>query len=256
MLSNTHRAALASLRSLWPDARIVVIGATALDLQRKLNRRTHDVDLVLAVDLAAFPGPLATHPQWKPTRHLQRWQHEGVLVDILPVGAHDLAMGRLAWPDGFEMSLEAFTLLDTAELICISEELNIMAAPVPLLMVLKMVSWLDRPAERERDLSDLVWLFAENYLDERDDNDFDRLHTSGAAVGEAHALLLGRDISAYPGAREIGQKFVHRLKNEYAYQYNKVRNCDSIEDDPAFAAFERGLGLDHATRPQEPTAAN
>jgi len=94
--------------------------------------------------------------------------------------------------------------------------------------------------EREKDLSDLVWLLQENYLDASNDDDFERLLSTGTDVAVAHALLLGRDIAMYPGAREVARRFVERLKTAYAFAYRKVRG-ESIEDDPLFATFELGL---------------
>ncbi len=38
----------------------------------------------------------------------------------------------------------------------VDEGLSVPIAPVPVIAVLKMISYLDRPAERERDLRDLA----------------------------------------------------------------------------------------------------
>lgn len=157
MLTVEQQAALASLRAHFPEARIVIIGATALRLQRRLPRNTADVDLVLAVSAAEFPGSLAADPRWTPSERShspQRWSYEGRMpFDLLPVGEQELARRQLVWPDGTVMSVDGFELLFNGQLPTIAGSARIHIAPIPIIALLKMVAWLDRPPDRQRDLA-------------------------------------------------------------------------------------------------------
>lgn len=241
MLKPEQRDAIASLRELWPDTRIVLIGATALQLQRGLARNTYDMDLVIAVDVSAFPGALRSHPDWASDpreTQPQRWTYrQRTRFDLLPVGPEAIARGYLEWPHGIRMSVEAFGLLFQADLPVLLPEQHVYMAPVPLIMLLKMVAWLDRPEGRARDIEDLAWLF-ENYLDANQDDDFDRLHEAGFD----HAMLLGQDIAVHAGSRDIAHAFLQRLEASYAHQYVKARGL-SCDEDAALAAFKQGLGV-------------
>lgn len=248
MLEPEQHAALTSLRTLWPHERIVLIGATALRLQTGLQRETHDMDLVIAVDVADFPGPLTSHADWAQplTNAPQRWTYrKGTRLDLLPVGARAIAQGDLQWPNGVQMSVQAFDLLSSTELLVLLEEQQVLMAPVPLLMLLKMVAWLDRPAERARDVEDMVWLFS-NYPDDANDEEFARLVSYG--FDEAgRAELLGMDIARIEDGRDISRRFLHQLETSYGFQYAKARRGLHEENeegsDQALAAFKRGLGI-------------
>ncbi len=246
MLEPEQRAAIISLRELWPHARIVLIGATALRLQTNLQRETRDMDLVIAVDVSAFPGPLGSHPDWAQPRadQPQRWTYrKSTKLDLLPVGPKAIAQGDFEWPNGVQMSVQAFDLLSGTELVVLLEEQQLYMAPVPLIMLLKMVAWLDRPGERARDVQDMAWLFA-NYLDDKKDDDFDRLLTAGFDDA-GRAWLLGLDIARIEDGRDISRRFLHRLETHYGFQYAKARggSNEDEDEDRALAAFKRGLGL-------------
>jgi predicted nucleotidyltransferase len=243
-LAPDQRAALTSLRDVWPDAHIVLIGATALRLQTALQRQTHDMDLVIAVDVAAFPGPLGSHSDWAQPRadQPQRWTYrKGTKLDLLPVGTAALAKGHLEWPDGVQMSVQAFDLLSSTELVVLLEEQQVFMAPVPLVMLLKMVAWLDRPGERARDVEDMVWLFS-NYPDDEDDYDFARLVSYGFD-DSGRAQLLGMDIALIEDGRDISRRFLHQLETHYGFQYAKARGGSDEDKDRVLAAFKRGLGI-------------
>lgn len=244
MLSPEQSAAIASLRALFPEPRIVLIGATALAVQRRLSRTTSDVDLVLALDTDAFPGPLSADKNWEqdqPVTQPQRWLYRQLTrFDLLPVGETSLARGVLYWPSGLKMNVHVFGLLMTEQLPLVLPALAVHIAPVPLIMLLKMVSWLDRPGERMRDVEDLTWLFS-NYLDPHDDNDFERLLEVGFG-DEGHAFALGCDIAAY-GVTDVMQSFVRSLEGPHAYALSRARGRTWDEDD-AWAAFKRGLGVE------------
>lgn len=243
VFSPVQHEALASLRRVWPHARMVLIGATALQLQRTLTRSTADIDLVIAIESAAFPGSLTQETGWSASARgqPQRWSFRGSMFDLLPVGPVALAAGHVMWPEDIRMNVESFELLLSHELPMALPKLGIHVAPVPLVMLLKMVAWLDRP-ERGRDIADLVDVMT-SYLSDHDEAEFDRLIEAGYGSDEnAQARLLGEDISRYR-RNDLVRRFLHQLVTHHGYLWARHRSV-LCEEDPLFAAFKRGLGID------------
>ena len=93
-LSSAQIAALRELRSIWPEEKLVIIGATALAFFIEMDwRETRDLDLTISVGMAGLPGELASRSDWaRDPKREQRWGGPGgVLVDILPVGPAELS---------------------------------------------------------------------------------------------------------------------------------------------------------------------
>jgi hypothetical protein len=108
MLSEEQRVAFASLRAIWPEQRIVLIGAGALRAHGKLVRFTADLDVAIAVDESEYPGELAALRTWKrDPKQDQRWAHQnGVEVDIIAAGAALCARGYVTLLGGRRLSLD------------------------------------------------------------------------------------------------------------------------------------------------------
>ena len=102
-LTEAQSTAVRDLTEVWPDRKIVIIGATALGFYFDMRwRKTSDVDLVLAVELDQFPGPLLAQNGWR--QHPQK-DHEfesplGVKLDLLPAGPTLISAGEIRWPRG------------------------------------------------------------------------------------------------------------------------------------------------------------
>ena len=119
-----------------------------------------------------------------------------VKVDILPAGPTLLEAGEIVWPGtGIRMSLTGMRLaLATARRLDVEVGLSIGIAPVPVIAILKMISYLDRPAERERDLHDLVHIL-EKHVPAEDTRRFEpEVLDAGVRYEHASAYLLGRDL--------------------------------------------------------------
>jgi len=201
-LSETQRQALREIRAALPDATIALIGAGALAHHVPLARDTEDIDLVVALDIPTF-ADAAKPLGWR--RHAtlgHEWMTEaGDSIDVLPVDAEALRIGKLVWPGGFEMNLTGIRHALGApwrDLGGVSVRLPTVAA----IALLKMVSYLDRPAERMRDLKDLATILDGH--PETDDDAFfeDDVLAEGLAEHEARAWILGRDLDAIPNAEE------------------------------------------------------
>jgi predicted nucleotidyltransferase len=252
MLSPDQREAFRALREVWPEPRIVLIGAGALRMHRRLPRFTADLDVAVAIEAPPYPEPLSTHPAWtRDPRQHQRWRHvSGVELDVLPAGPQLRAHGHVTWPGGHRMSLEGFDALFAAPLALVDAELRVEVASVALIVLLKMVAFLDRPAERARDLDDLGYLLV-SYLDESVDDDFDRLL---GAIGEGHvephtaqAFLLGKDVAQFPEAATIAPRFLGLLSASHLWMLSamRARGPAALSREEAFeriwASFVMGL---------------
>ena len=195
-LTSHQIAALQELDKIWPTANAVLIGATALGFHFDLRwRATADVDLAVALELEEFPGALSACIGWRahPKKEHEFTSPAGAKVDLIPAGPSALAAGRLRWRSGRLMSLACMDLaFQHAQSHLVQSGYSVRVAPPPVLALLKMVAFADRPAERQRDLEDLAHLLDE-YVDERSE----RRWTDALDCAEfdlAPAYLLGLDI--------------------------------------------------------------
>lgn len=197
-LSAAELSALATRRAAYPDAAIALIGAVALRFHMDMTwRNTADIDLVIAISAEQIDA--SRLPGW--TRHskqLQRWQvPDGVLVDLVPASPEALASRQLIWPEtGSAMNLAGVGSALTASTALLGADLSISVAPVPVIALLKIAAYLDRPYEREKDLVDLAHILRE-YPPLSDDRIFaEEILEAGFDTSEAQAFILGREVHA------------------------------------------------------------
>ncbi len=182
------------LSRLWSDTAFVLIGANALALQVDLAwRQTNDLDLVLSVALADYPAGLAALAGWRQRPEGEHaWRSPtGVDVDVVPAGPDLLAAGSLIWPrSGFRMSLLGLRLaFEHNVTLHLGDSLSLRVAVTPVVVVLKLVAFLERPDAREHDLGDIAQVM-ECYLDVTDDRRWDL----PVDFEDASAFALGTDI--------------------------------------------------------------
>lgn len=195
--------ALHQLTEMWGADRIVLIGASALGCFLEMRwRQTGDLDLAVAVSLEEYLEATLP-PGW--TRHAsleQRWSSpQGALVDIIPAGPELLRQGQVIWPrTSHRMTLLGLGLaFEHAERIALSKELALRVAPVPVLVILKIIAYQDRPEERERDLEDLAYILSDF---EPEDRFSDEVLDLKLTYEEAGPFLLGRQVAAIAGPAE------------------------------------------------------
>ncbi|HUH06128.1 MAG TPA: nucleotidyl transferase AbiEii/AbiGii toxin family protein [Kofleriaceae bacterium] len=189
-------AALRDLDEVWPGVNTVIIGATALGCFFDMQwRRTVDVDLVIALEIDEVPGALIGRAGWvqHPRKEHELVSPHGVKIDLLPAGASLMAAGQIQWPSGQVMSLAGMDLaFQHAQSHAALGDCVARVAPPAVIAMLKMASFNDRPAERERDLSDIAHL-----LDRYVEDDSERRWDEALEIEEfdlAPAYLLGLDI--------------------------------------------------------------
>lgn len=212
--------ALRQLCELWRGTRFCLIGASALACQMDFRRQTNDLDISVSVSLDELVASLPLLEGWKRGRQKEHeWlSPAGVKVDVLPAGPALLAAGDIVWPaSGTRMTLTGLRLaLDRSIPFEIERGVSIPIAPVAVIAVLKMISYLDRPRERERDLHDLAYIL-ESYVRPDDDRRFEpSVLDAGLRYEQASAYLLGRDLRILVNASERRgiEQFLARAQNE------------------------------------------
>jgi predicted nucleotidyltransferase len=192
--------ALRGVRAAFPDAQIAIIGAAALAIHIPMKWRiTADLDVVLAVsfdDLESIPLML---PGW--TQHPkqeQRWRApSGAVLDIVAVPPGALARRLVVWPrSGHQMSLAGVQQALDATPTTLAPGLSMVVAPVPVIVMLKMAAYADRPGEREKDLKDIAHVLDEYPLPSDDRLFADDILDLGLDERRARPFILGREIAA------------------------------------------------------------
>lgn len=191
-------AILEELAGTLGHPRVLLIGAAALELQGHLDVQTSDRDLAVVLDEEDLLARMSAGDDWtRDARQPQRWLHRsGTLVDLIPSPPAAVRAGEHVWPDGARMSLIGFRhLLERGQRIPPLRDVEV--ASLPSIALLKMVAYLDRPAERVKDLRHLA-LLLDRYLPDDDE----RLWRGEAADRgyyneDACAFLLGHDLHSH-----------------------------------------------------------
>jgi predicted nucleotidyltransferase len=139
-------------------------------------------------------------------------------VDALPAAPASLAVGKLVCTQsGHVMSLVGFDLaLAHYAVVPLDETTGLEVATVPVIAVLKMTAWLDRPAERERDLQDIAHIL-DDYLEPDDLRRWDdALIDAGLPHEDQSAFPLGQDIARIAEAAHLAviDSFVAAVSDE------------------------------------------
>lgn len=194
-----RREALIEIAAAFPGRGIVAVGAVALAHHFESFRGTRDLDLCIAIDVREHARDSALPAGWtRDARVPHRWRsRSGALIDVVPAAADLLRAGRVEWPGGAILDLAGIdvAMVDAAP---IADDLpdQVRVASARSLFLCKVTAWLDRPADRRRDLGDLA-VILDRYLDEADPRLFDdpRLEPE-REFDERPAFLLGVDLRA------------------------------------------------------------
>jgi len=219
-LAEDQVEALRELTRVWPRAKRSLIGASALGcLMPAFHRRTFDLDVAVAISLKDLPSDIHKPPGWRrDIRHEHRWlTPAGVRVDIIPAGPDLLAAGQVTWPSGQVMSLRGFRhAFSSTSSLEIARGFRIDVATVPVVTLLKVIAYQERPQERERDLGDIAFVLA-NFDSENDARRYSReILEAGLRYEEVSPYLLGRDLGGLidQGERLSLTSFIALAKGE------------------------------------------
>ena len=192
-----------------------IVGATARDILLEVHygigskRATLDIDIAVFIEnweqFNHLKDELIGIKHFTPTRDMHRLLFQKRLpVDIVPFGGVAEKDDLVEWPpDGsIKMSVTGFQeCFQHAVQVKISDKPKLSVSVVSLagLAILKLVSWDDNSARRQKDASDLVFI-VRNYLDA---GNLERLFEEAPDIVDSSdydyeagsARLLGRDIS-------------------------------------------------------------
>ncbi len=192
-----RRQVLRELGGAFPGHRVVVVGAVALAHHFVSFRGTRDLDLCIAIDELDHGRDAALPPGWSRDAHVRhRWRTgTGAIVDVVAAAPRLLRAGRIEWPDGTVLDLTGIdvAMTDAARIANDLPETTCVAS-VRALFLCKVAAWLDRPADRRRDLGDLA-VMLDRYVDESGPRLFDDPHLEpDREFDERPAFLLGLDL--------------------------------------------------------------
>lgn len=234
----TDKVAVSALRRIHQitssmNIPFFVVGATARDILLEVHcgieskRATVDIDVAVFIEnwdqLNHLKDELIGATDFAPTKDIQRLLYKKRLpVDIVPFGGVAEKGDLLEWPpDGsIKMSVTGFReCFQHTFLVRISDKPKLRVKVVSLagLTILKLISWTDNSARRQKDASDLVFIIR-NYLDA---GNLDRLFEEAPDIVDSGdydyeagaARLLGRDISKIAFASTT-DKLIEILKRE------------------------------------------
>jgi predicted nucleotidyltransferase len=228
------------------------------------GRATRDIDFGVAVEgweqfevleqYLCDNGPFERQPN---EVHRLRYStgNESVPVDVIPFGGITDADGQIAWPPDKDvvMTVAGFReAQDSAIRLVIDKELTISVASLAGLTVLKLLAWMDRRAETNKDASDLYRILS-LYADAGNQNrlyesEFALVEEAGYNLEMAGARLLGRDAATICLA-ETKHRIQDLLHNEalvdrLILQMSQVRNPFGDREDQAadyVQMFRRGF---------------
>jgi predicted nucleotidyltransferase len=203
----------------------VVVGATAYRVWIDDDRHTEDVDVAIALDvdrISIVTNHLVGHGWIPDKRREERWlTRNGARIDILPVGEQARATGYLMWPKTkIRMSVVGFEhVFAEAVEVKLAPGLFMKVAPIPVLALTKIGSYMDDPDGRRKDLEDLGAMMRRYELvgERRFADEVFDAHCDFECAG---AFLLGMDLGNLCTAREAD--IINRL-------IGLIRNNDTVQ---------------------------
>lgn len=220
-LAALQEEAVRTLIRVWGTDRVVLVGGAALAVLTGMPwRTTLDLDLVVAAEVAESDRALAALEGWaRSGAQEHRWSFRGqVHVDVLPVTERVLSDGELRWPrSGAVLSTVGLDLaLRWARAVRLSDGTSLRVAPLPVIVVLKAVAFLDRPYDRARDLADIAWIM-QGFVPDEDERRFDpRFAGMDVQYDEGSAFLLGEAVREMAGQHvSLLQRFLRLVEDAW-----------------------------------------
>ena len=253
ILTDDQVRAIDALMERFASHSVVLVGAAALAFHVNMHwRRTQDVDLVVSVSVEGLTECVLTIPGWArhPTKEHEWLAPGNVKIDLIPAGPEILARRRFTWPiSKREMRLVGMRLAIELAAPHPSAPTGLRITPPEVLVLLKMIAYLDNPAARLRDLADIAHVM-EDLLDptaaERYQPELE------LAYDEASAFVIGQRLSSKIDSEErtAALAFLAWVRDAPAsatlatlLRYGPRHwNDDPQELFKRLDAFERGLG--------------
>lgn len=211
-LTDAQITDLAELQQLCADLHsdLVIVGAIAYQHYfPDEDRHTSDIDSAVTLDLEDF-DELKQHLMamgWSNiTAREHRWvSQRGTFLDLIPAGKKLREAKSITWPQSqMTMSLVGFDhVFSDAQLVTLGGRLPIRVIPPVVLMLLKIVAFLDDQASRAKDLFDIRALLSKYEADS------DRVFSDAVLDAQlsdfslANAYLLGLDLRSICTEEEV-----------------------------------------------------
>lgn len=252
-----HPTVLRELLALWGSEEFIVIGAAAIACHLDLSwRETLDLDLSVASGPEACAEDLEGLGWRRREGAPQRWiVPDGFVVDVLPAHPALVSKGEFTWPDGSaRLTLVGFRLaFADAVRLEVARGVSVRVASLRSLVILKMAAYLDRPWERDSDLSDLAYILSEFVGPDADERWSDEVLDLGLAFEDVSPFVLGKQLTALVDDAERGlvQSFLSAIDDPadpLATAPRMARRAPSAWNDLKslrlrLSAFRRGLEL-------------
>jgi predicted nucleotidyltransferase len=227
-----------------------------------MPRLTADIDIIVVASGASVAASLSA-AGWVPDSSMaQRWRYQGALVDVIQVSDEDLLAGVVDL-NGAALSVVGFDLaLSEGNTFRVTPATEVLVPPLPVLVLLKMIAWMDRPHDRMKDLGDIAhiwdsglsdddrWAESSPWLDLELDYDNQGAFFFGFKLGQV----------AGPGHIHWAKRFLDQVRDEESAPFaHFVRASRYAGDNPdaklrgRLSAFELGLqrgSLDPASVPE------
>lgn len=199
-LADGYVSALRALLTIWKSDQFIVIGAAAIGCQLDFRwRGTVDLDLVIAAMPDDYTRRLERLGWRREAEAQQRWRlPDGSIVDVLPGAPTLVAQGKFAWPDGSaHVNLVGLRLaFADAVPVELSQGVSVRVASLRSLVLLKIAAYLDRPWERDSDLSDIAHMLAEYVTPDAPERWSDEIVGAGMGFEDVSPFVLGRQLAA------------------------------------------------------------
>lgn len=239
LLSPEQAADFASLQRVVVNlgSDLVVVGAMAYRaFFPESVRHTEDIDVAIAMDLddlARVESALTAGGWTRDANQDQRWRGPNATrMDILPAGPKLRAAGQLTWPrSGMVMSLAGFDCaFEHAVEMQVSPEVSAKVIPPTVLLLLKVVSFLDDPHRRAKDLEDIHGLLR---FYERDSERVFSDAVFAAQLSDVEfvpAFLLGADSARLCRPEELAliERLLVKLSDPSSLEFSKLSRYEGL----------------------------
>lgn len=257
-LTRTQVADLIRLKEHTQQLRadLVIIGAIAFQVYfPEVSRHTADIDFAVALNLNEFADleKRIEADGWARTENREhRWRSaSGTLLDLIPAGDQLREAKEIVWPESkFAMSLVGFDhVFSGSAPVRFAEDLELKVIPPVVLMLLKIVAFMDDQNRRAKDLLDIRSLMRRYEADSSRLFSDVVLDAKLADFDLANAFLVGLDLSSLCTDEEkrIVRRFIAALDETKPAWMNFVRSGLDVGTEEAaqaqLAAFKNGFEI-------------
>lgn len=243
---------LDSIGGILLSHRSVLIGAAAIQYHVPMPRVTADVDVAIVASGGSVAEGLSAAGWTRDSSLVHRWRLQVATVDIVQVSEEDLLAGVVDM-NGNALNVVGFDLaFSVSNIVPVTRAIQVLVPPLCVLVLLKMIAWMDRPYDRTKDLGDIAliwdtslsederWAEPSPWLDANVDYDNQGAFSIGWKLGEI----------AEVGHVHWAKRFLDRVRDDDSREFAQfLRATRYAGDEPEAAlrgrltAFELGLEL-------------